>query len=101
MLCASRERQHTISAKIRRSAGLLHLVCIPQPPTGGSDLWKIPPLRHSGLMKAEIKGEYRATVWNRHKKKGLCVTFDKRSLKGCEESTKESSSKYTGVPEFH
>lgn len=64
MLCTSRERQHTVSAEIRRSSGLLHLVCIPQPATGGSDLWKIPPLRHSGLMKAEIKGGYQATVWN-------------------------------------
>lgn len=35
MLCTSRERQHTVSAEIRRSAGLLHLVCIPQPATGG------------------------------------------------------------------
>lgn len=35
MLRTSREHQHTVCGEMRRSAGLLHLVCIPQPSTGG------------------------------------------------------------------
>lgn len=57
---------------------------------GGSDLWKIPPLRHSGAMKAEIKDRHQATAWNWHWKKGLHVTFGWRSLRGCGESFKEA-----------
>lgn len=60
----------TVSAEIPYRAGLLHLVCIPQP-AQGSGLWKIPPLWHSGGgMKGKIKGGILVitTEWIRHVK---------------------------------
>lgn len=47
--------RRSVSAEIPYHAGLLHLVCIPQP-AQGSGLWKIPPLWHSGGDEGKDKG---------------------------------------------
>lgn len=102
MLCTSRERQHTVSAEIRRSAGLLHLVCIPQPATGGKWLVENSTFAPFRIDEGRDKGRVPSiSVELAIKKKRTLCYFRLKVIEVDEWTKEESAWKYTRVPDFH
>lgn len=74
-LRTSREDQHTISGEMLRSAGLLHLVCIPQPSTGGKSLVENSTFAPFRSDEGRDKGRVLSNSVELALKKGLYVSF--------------------------